>query len=104
MMVNEVYSKCLAMPQDSDSESVASTPEDGTARPLHTSPAIFSTNLKMEQRSLLLTFVKSLSKDLFFVLVPLSELFRVLPYEKPLGFLLEIVITGQNNPTLQDAV
>ncbi|XP_046670983.1 DENN domain-containing protein 2B-like isoform X2 [Homalodisca vitripennis] len=38
MMVNEVYSKCLAMPQDSDSESVASTPEDGTARPLHTSP------------------------------------------------------------------
>uniref|UniRef100_A0A1B6L405 UDENN domain-containing protein n=1 Tax=Graphocephala atropunctata TaxID=36148 RepID=A0A1B6L405_9HEMI len=38
MMVNEVYSKCLAMPQDSDSESVASTPDDGTARPLHTSP------------------------------------------------------------------
>ncbi|XP_054275648.1 uncharacterized protein LOC128994857 [Macrosteles quadrilineatus] len=27
-MVNEVYSKCLAMPQDSDSESVASTPDD----------------------------------------------------------------------------
>lgn len=32
MMVNEAYNKCLAMPQDSDCESVASTPDEGVSK------------------------------------------------------------------------